>query len=218
MRAVPWAVNASEIEMPPRDDVTAWALQSGLPARVVGLLYRAGVLERVDYTGQELVRLCSTPEGRARFLSPAEVRQALREPQGNGEDNVWTKQDMIAFMRTGALPACLEAGYEQFLRLEEHLRDDLARRTRIDLHTPSAPIGRPRPEPSPRSQPRARAPRQRQTGSVAGRRSRAPVRGSPSSSQSDDDPHDLNALRGFRAASERMFCHVGRRLGAARLA
>jgi hypothetical protein len=66
---------------------------------------------------------------------------------------------------------------------------------------------------------RRQAPQAREARPV--RRARtAGARGSPSSSQSDDDDpheHELGALPGFRAASERMFVHVGRRLAAARV-
>jgi hypothetical protein len=61
--------------------------------------------------------------------------------------------------------------------------------------------------------PRDRAPRAhpvRRRATVASR-----DRDGPSS---DDDPPDLNALRGFRAASNRMYVHVGRRMAAARTA
>ena len=113
----------------PSRELTAWALSHGLPAQVVGLLHRAGVLEHVDYTGKELVRMCEAPEGRARLLSHAEIREALRQPQGD-EGNVWTTRDMIEFMRTGALPAWLEREYKLLLRLDE----EFARPTRIDRH------------------------------------------------------------------------------------
>jgi hypothetical protein len=60
-----------------------------------------------------------------------------------------------------------------------------------------------------------RAPRSR---SAVRRQSRATsVRGSPSSSSDDDPPsRDLEALRGFMAASSRMYARVGRRLAAGR--
>jgi hypothetical protein len=187
------------------DDVTAWALRNGLPAQVLVLLHRAGILKHVDFTGKELVRLCATPEGRARFLSPAEVRQALREnAQGDDPNNVWTTRDMAAFMRTGAVPGWLEDEYAAFLCLDEHA-EELARWTRIDLHTMSAPIGRPRPESLPRAQPRARAPRRRAT--VATRA------GPPRKSGDDEDPHDRELNAWARSAATRMAVRIARRQG-----
>jgi hypothetical protein len=49
------------------------------------------------------------------------------------------------------------------------------------------------------------------------KRATVAARDGPSRSE-DDDPPDLSALRGFRAASNRMYVHVGRRMAAARTA
>ena len=182
--------------------MTGWSIRYGLPAQVVDLLVRGGVLKHTGYTAatEELVRLCKTREGRARVLSLAAVRGALRDkPQGGVEDNVWTGRDMIAFVRTGAVPGWLEAEYQESQRLDAHA-EELARRTRIDLHTVGMPIAglsrRPR---LPRGGPHGRSTRRASTT----RRSRAIIRGSPSPSSSDGDSdppglaaYVLHAVRG----------------------
>jgi hypothetical protein len=163
-----------------------WSIRYGLPAQVVGLLARGRILEHTGHAAaaEELVRLCETREGRTRMLSLAAVREALREPQGGVEGNVWTTQDMLAFIRGGTVPAWLGVEFEASQRLDA----ELARHTKIDFHTMSAPVVRPRAEPRPpRGTPRARSPRRPVTAS----RTRSTTAHGPAGSSSDDDPHDL---------------------------
>jgi hypothetical protein len=65
---------------------------------------------------------------------------------------------------------------------------------------------------------RERAPRRRTSVTVARRpvRRRAQARAGPDDGSGSGEPpsDDLERLRGFTVASRRMFCHVGRRLGA----
>jgi hypothetical protein len=65
----------------------------------------------------------------------------------------------------------------------------------------------------------AESPQERPREHRSRRSQRSTDRGDPSPSADDDPPsHELDRLPGFRAASYRMYAHVGRRLAVARLA
>jgi hypothetical protein len=143
--------------------VTAWVVRYGFPARVVSDLVRAGVLESKSFSAarDELVRLCGTPEGRARVLAVAGVRAALREAG-------WKTDDLKAFLWAGRMPSRLRREYTASLRSESQLDRLVRRRSReIPLRTVRAvipnltplrqPVRIPRPTVRPRTSRRHRS-------------------------------------------------------------
>jgi hypothetical protein len=161
----------------------------------------------------------TTPE----LLQTAFVRSLLernRTEDGRLKLSATLNGHLLGYLRSDA--HCLtpeDRKLERELRAHTEAWAEHQRRGLRVLTFRQARARKPAPVPGVRGEDGRRAPHAREARPV--RRTRtAAVRGSPGSSSSDDDPHehDLDALRGFRAASERMFVHIGRRFAAARAA